>query len=118
MSQKEWELETRIKHLEGNDLETIYDDYCKKVDEVTLAAETRLELLKVDLIKNTLKPMVDEQLSRLIDNGVGIRSAQALQIQFEASLAAQMQRDEGLQGVQFKHLGYGFSAGAVGCSFG
>lgn len=122
---KEWELETRIKHLEGNDLETIYDDYCKKIDEVTAGAETRLELLKYDLNNKSQKAMVDEQLYRLIDNGVGIRSAQASQIQFEASLAAQMQYCNDFYGhgiaaqAQSKHpFNYGVSSGALGSLLG
>lgn len=33
-TQKEWELETRIKHLEGNSLECIYSDYEKAIDKI------------------------------------------------------------------------------------
>jgi len=45
MSDKEWELETRIKRLEGNDLESIVNEFNDKIDGIFNKACAKLDSL-------------------------------------------------------------------------
>jgi len=45
MSDKEWELETRIKRLEGNDLESIVNEFNDKIDGIFNKACLKLDSL-------------------------------------------------------------------------
>jgi len=45
MSDKEWELETRIKRLEGNDLESIINEFNDKIDGIFNKACFKLDSL-------------------------------------------------------------------------
>jgi len=57
MTQKEWELETRIKQLEGSDLESIINGFNKKIDSIVNKAVFKLDSLKLEfkLRDNTQK---------------------------------------------------------------
>ena len=49
MSDKEWELETRIKRLEGNDLESIINEFNDKIDGIFNKACAKLDSLLFEL---------------------------------------------------------------------
>lgn len=57
MTQKEWELETRIKQLEGSDLESIVSEFNNKIDSIVNKAVFKLDSLKLEfkLRDNTQK---------------------------------------------------------------
>lgn len=46
MKNKEWELETRIKRLEGNDLQSILESYSDKIDSIVSKSISDLDCLK------------------------------------------------------------------------
>lgn len=64
-TQKEWELETRIKSLEHNDLGSIYYDYCAKIDSIIQNAIGKLEREKPkDWSRNPYSGMSNLELLR------------------------------------------------------
>jgi len=47
---KEWELETRIKKLEGGGLDNLMANYNKKIDSIFSGAIDKLDVLSVELM--------------------------------------------------------------------
>ncbi len=54
MTLKEWDLETRIKRLEGSDLESIVNKFNNKIDSITNKAIFSLDALKLEFKLNQI----------------------------------------------------------------
>lgn len=59
-TQKEWELETRIKYLEGTGLQFLYEEYCGKIDQIFQTADKQLEEVK-EATKAEPKPIHSDE---------------------------------------------------------
>lgn len=108
-TQKEWQLETRIKRLEGNDLQSIVEEYNKKIESI---------------FDNAVKLLDDEQgrlnctMISILRNQAMLDQIEYLRIATEQQWANQANYGGGQYGLQGLGSSHGFACGVLGGTLG
>lgn len=101
---KVWELETRIKELEGNNLNALISQFNDNIDKITNKTCEKLDDIRPNQHKPRRKPTIDEINRELLADCA----------RRQAAVCGMANQDRGLQGFYRQERNMGFNTGMLG----